>query len=48
MAEIPALRGCLTQGETLEETLQKLIIARKLWLETAEKYGHKLPDIESA
>ncbi|MBE9197729.1 MULTISPECIES: type II toxin-antitoxin system HicB family antitoxin [unclassified Nodularia (in: cyanobacteria)] len=48
VAEIPALRGCLTQGETLEETLQKLIIARKLWLETAEKYGHKLPDIESA
>jgi antitoxin HicB len=25
-----------------------LIIVRNLWLETAEKYGQKLPDVESA
>ena len=48
VAEIPALKGCLAQGETLEETLQELIIVRNLWLETAEKYGQKLPDIEGA
>lgn len=44
IAEIPALKGCLAQGETLEETLQELITVRTLWLETAEKHGQKLPD----
>jgi antitoxin HicB len=48
VAEVPALRGCLAQGETLEETLQELIIVRSLWLETAQKYGQKLPDIGRA
>jgi len=48
VAEIPALKGCLAQGETLEETLQELITVRNLWLETAEKNGQKLPDIEGA
>jgi antitoxin HicB len=31
VAEIPALKGCLAQGETLEETLQELITVRTLW-----------------
>ncbi|MEI6330193.1 MAG: type II toxin-antitoxin system HicB family antitoxin [Pseudanabaena sp. ELA645] len=44
VAEIPALKGCLAQGETLEETVQELITVRTLWLETAQKYGQKLPD----
>jgi predicted RNase H-like HicB family nuclease len=44
VAEIPALKGCLAQGETLEEVLNELNIVTKLWLETAEKYGEKLPD----
>ncbi|BAZ82990.1 type II toxin-antitoxin system HicB family antitoxin [Sphaerospermopsis kisseleviana CS-549] len=48
VAEIPALKGCLAQGETLEETLQELIMVRDLWLETAEKHGQKLPDFERA
>jgi len=48
VAEIPALKGCLAQGETLEETLQELIIVRDLWLETATKHGRKLPDVERA
>ena len=48
VAEIPALRGCLAQGETLEETLQELITVRSLWLETAQKYGQKLPDVGNA
>ena len=37
VAEIPALKGCLAQGETLEDTLQELMIVRELWLETAQK-----------
>ncbi len=44
VAEIPCLKGCLAQGETLLETLQELIIVRDLWLETARKKGNKLPD----
>jgi antitoxin HicB len=45
VAEIPALKGCLAQGETLAEVLQELEIVTNLWLETAEKYGQKLPDL---
>jgi antitoxin HicB len=48
VAEVPALRGCLAQGETLEETLQELITVKSLWLETAQKYGQILPDVENA
>ncbi|CCQ60387.1 type II toxin-antitoxin system HicB family antitoxin [Crocosphaera watsonii] len=39
VAEIPALKGCLAQGETLEDTLHELMIVRELWLETAQKSG---------
>ena len=47
VAEIPALSGSLAQGQTLEETLQELIIEKNLWLETAQKYNQKLPDLET-
>jgi antitoxin HicB len=43
VAEIPALRGCLAQGETLEEALAELTIVTEIWLETAKKYGQQLP-----
>ncbi len=36
VAEIPALKGCLVQGETLSETL-----------ETAQQTGLKLPKVET-
>jgi antitoxin HicB len=45
VAEIPALKGCLAQGETLDEVLGELKIVTDLWLETAEKYGQVLPDV---
>jgi predicted RNase H-like HicB family nuclease len=48
VAEIPALAGCLAQGETLSETLEELEIVRKLWIETAKKHGQTLPDVERA
>jgi antitoxin HicB len=44
VAEIPALKGCLAQGETLDQALDELKIVRDLWLETAEKYGQQLPE----
>ena len=46
VAEIPALKGCLAQGETLEQTLEELAIVKELWLETAQKHGQLLPDIK--
>jgi antitoxin HicB len=48
VAEIPALKGCLAQGETLPETLQELEIVTALWLETAAKQGYTLPDADLA
>lgn len=47
VAEIPALKGCLAQGETLGETLDELKIVERLWLETAESSGVEVPKIVS-
>jgi antitoxin HicB len=48
VAEIPALKGCLAQGQTLPETLEELETVTRLWIETAEKHGQTLPDVEGA
>ncbi len=45
VAEIPALKGCLAQGETLDETLDELETVEDLWLETARESGLELPTI---
>lgn len=47
VAEIPALKGCLAQGETLSETLKELETVETLWLETAQQTGLKLPHVET-
>lgn len=36
-AEVPALRGCVSEGETLDETLTNIKEAALGWLETASK-----------
>lgn len=43
VAEIKDLPGCLTQGETLEETMANINEARELWLETVYENGDKIP-----
>ncbi len=48
VAEIPVLKGCLAQGETLNEALINLKIITALWLETAEKYGQELPALKES
>jgi predicted RNase H-like HicB family nuclease len=48
VAEVPALKGCLAQGETMAETLEELDIVKQLWLETAQKHGKTLPDVTHA
>ncbi len=45
VAEIPALKGCLAQGETVDEVLSNLKVVTELWLETAQQYGQQLPDV---
>lgn len=36
-AEIPALPGCVSEGETLEETLGNIREAAEGWMEVAEQ-----------
>jgi antitoxin HicB len=43
VAEIKDLPGCLTQGETLEETINNINEARELWLETAYEANDEIP-----
>lgn len=43
VAEIPSLKGCLAQGETLSETLDELETVEHLWIESARKAGFRLP-----
>ena len=42
-AEIEDLPGCITQGDTLEETYSNMEEARKLWLETVYEDGQYIP-----
>ncbi len=46
VAEVPALKGCLAQGETLQETLDEIAAVTKLWIETAKSHGQKLPNVQ--
>ena len=46
VAEVPALKGCLAQGDTLEETLDELAIVAELWISTAKSHGEKLPSVK--
>ncbi len=39
MAEIQELRGCITQGETLEEVFERIENARRAWIEVAYEDG---------
>lgn len=43
VAQIKDLPGCLTQGETLEETITNINEARQLWIETAYEVGDEIP-----
>ena len=45
-AEVPALKGCLAQGETPDECLKELEKVQTLWLESARRNNKKLPSAE--
>lgn len=42
-ATVPALLGCISQGENVEETLEHIKEAIELYLETLVDDGEKLP-----
>lgn len=44
VAEVPALKGCLAQGETLAECLRELRRVQKLWFTSAERNNQKVPN----
>ncbi len=43
VAEVPALKGCLAQGETQAECLKELKKVQALWLESAKRNNRKIP-----
>jgi predicted RNase H-like HicB family nuclease len=46
VAEVPALKGCLAQGETPDECLRELKKVQALWLESAKRNNEKVPSAE--
>lgn len=44
VAQIKDLPGCLTQGETLEETMANIQEARELWISTAYAHSDDIPN----
>lgn len=47
VAEVPSLKGCLAQGDTIDSCLNELEIVIELWLETARKNKIKIPTASS-
>jgi predicted RNase H-like HicB family nuclease len=43
VAEVPALKGCLAQGDTLVKCLEELEEVQTLWLESAKRNKEKVP-----
>jgi antitoxin HicB len=43
-AEIPLLKGCMTQGENRDEALEMIDEAKILWLETALDENIPIPE----
>ena len=44
IADVPDLGSCSAHGDTPEEALCEILIARRLWLESACEHGTPLPD----
>ena len=44
VADIPDLRSCSAFGDTPQEALAEVLIARELWLEAAHELGKPLPE----
>lgn len=43
IADIPDLKYCSAHGETPEEALREVLVARAAWLEAARDNGREIP-----
>lgn len=43
VVSVPELPGCMAHGETKEQALREIEVAKQLWLETAEEDGKPIP-----
>ncbi|MGI8774520.1 MAG: type II toxin-antitoxin system HicB family antitoxin [Actinomycetota bacterium] len=43
IAIVPDLKGCSAFGDTPEEALRQVLIAKEGWLEVARKHGDPIP-----
>jgi len=46
IADIPDLKSCSAFGETPEQALEEVLLAKKSWLESAKSNGKPIPDPE--
>ena len=44
VASVPQLRGCMAHGDTPEEALHEISVAKRLWLEVARDKGMEIPE----
>ena len=44
MAEIPDLPGCTAHGETPEEAVREVRVAKDAWIEVAREIGKPVPE----
>ena len=44
VADLPDLRYCSAFGETPEQALAEIHVAKQLWLETAREHGDPIPE----
>lgn len=43
VVEVPALPGCRTQGDTVDEALANAREAIAVWIKSAKKHGEEIP-----
>ena len=43
LVEVPELPGCMADGKTREEAVKNAEEVIKLWIETAQRLGHSIP-----
>lgn len=43
IADIPDLEYCSAFGETPEQALQEVLVAKRLWLDVAKEKGYSIP-----
>jgi predicted RNase H-like HicB family nuclease len=43
IADLPDLPGCSASGETAEEAVREVQVAKDLWLEAAREHGQAIP-----